>query len=1245
MTFMKGIFNKSNLKWISLSALLLLLLISAFAAPVLVDKKMWSVRLEEKLKETETLVADALDNKISRLASFNEKIKIKMPRLPEDNSFTENYFVFIFKEDSLIYWNKEADIEKPECGNLKLPYFFDEGLRVYLVYADTIVYNNNRYFIQTAEIFEQKYDLYGEESRVSFSDSLSIEAGTNITIDYKNTDVSVKDGRYRSFIFKSKDGNSLCKIIIENPSLDNEINNLKRTISTVQSLLIALCFFVSALILYVYVRRSNRITRFVFWTLAVGGGRILIYLLGIPSAYFHNALTDPSNFSSPFAFGLVRSPAEFLITAIAGTVIIVIGHKYFEEYYRNDEGAPKSRLSFIVALFVFTALFLLTLRGVGASIRSVVFDSSIRYFREFNLIPEPHILVMNLNILTLGFSAVLFSFVLLLSLYRLYPGNIKKDLYKLLAGLFLFLQLAGFLFDYFQTNPQGTPQIRISYILLFVITAYVILKNNPGHTTRFMLYSLAASVLVVNLLTYYNSELERESLKTTSLELTRNDENIYSFMVMQTLNQLTGDEELINEFGKKANAKAFLAWNRSLLYNENVQSFIRFYYYDGKPAGGYLTNKNLESLLPDVLIQTDTVMLMQSPSIFGEFRIIRGIVPLTKDKSIVGYAEAGVVYNRVNLDFASMPEFILKKRILISDVIDPNRLVVFYLNGDIFKSSSDKIKLDDDFIDELKENFEANPREEWAVAGIDGEEYLFYITEISGLIVGVGKEEKNISWKLSDFFKVFFIHVFIIFIIILILSVLNYKRTIRLFESYKARLIAGFIVVSVVPMLITSVYIKNLIETKNDELIKKRLEEYSTQIKNYLENYPGLIKSEALFEKAALDLSVDFTVFQKNKYFYSTQPYYYMTGLMPDLINYKAFSDIEGRNKNIIYLSGVFEGIPYSALYTKIAAGGGEYILEINDFFNYISLPLSDIELDVFMFGILSLSSILLVLLSTLLANQISQPIIKLTSATKSLSGGDLSIKIEGKYTGEIGELTKGFNMMVQRLKENQEELAMMERETAWKEMARQVAHEIKNPLTPIKLSVQQLIAAYRDKSPKFDAIFDKVTNTVINQIELLTNIASEFSNFARMPKLNITKIDLTKVIESVIDLFQSEKIDIKFGKPSGRIIVEGDEQHFTRTFVNLFRNSVQANAKNIYVDIKEFDDYFEVTVKDDGEGIKEEFKDKIFEEKFTTKKQGMGLGLKLSRRFIESIGGEIELAETSKEGAVFKIKLPKIKT
>ena len=120
-----------------------------------------------------------------------------------------------------------------------------------------------------------------------------------------------------------------------------------------------------------------------------------------------------------------------------------------------------------------------------------------------------------------------------------------------------------------------------------------------------------------------------------------------------------------------------------------------------------------------------------------------------------------------------------------------------------------------------------------------------------------------------------------------------------------------------------------------------------------------------------------------------------------------------------------------------------------------------------------------------------------------------------------------GFNQMTAELQKNQVEIAELESENAWKEMAKQVAHEIKNPLTPMKLSVQQLIIAYKDKSDKFEDIFSKVTKTLISQIETLTGIASEFSRFARMPSIRVEKVDLRDVIQESINLFAEEEMDI----------------------------------------------------------------------------------------------------------------------
>jgi len=293
------------------------------------------------------------------------------------------------------------------------------------------------------------------------------------------------------------------------------------------------------------------------------------------------------------------------------------------------------------------------------------------------------------------------------------------------------------------------------------------------------------------------------------------------------------------------------------------------------------------------------------------------------------------------------------------------------------------------------------------------------------------------------------------------------------------------------------------------------------------------------------------------------------------------------------------------------------------------------------MFGTLSLAVIMLIIFSTILAEQISAPIRKLTNATRSLGSGDLNIELPEIYSGEIAELTSGFNMMVKRLKKSQMEMAQLERETAWKEMAKQVAHEIKNPLTPMKLSVQQLVAAYKDKSPKFDAIFDKVTLTIITQIETLKNIASEFSNFARMPKLNIERVNLIGCVKEAINLFANENLQIKFEYDKDEIIINADYGHLNRTLINLFRNSVQASAKNILINISLENGMCSMKLIDDGKGIEKENVEKIFEENFTTKSGGMGLGLSMAKKFLENIGGNISIEKTSNEGTTFLITIP----
>jgi two-component system, NtrC family, nitrogen regulation sensor histidine kinase NtrY len=232
---------------------------------------------------------------------------------------------------------------------------------------------------------------------------------------------------------------------------------------------------------------------------------------------------------------------------------------------------------------------------------------------------------------------------------------------------------------------------------------------------------------------------------------------------------------------------------------------------------------------------------------------------------------------------------------------------------------------------------------------------------------------------------------------------------------------------------------------------------------------------------------------------------------------------------------------------------------------------------------------------------------------------------------------------MVTRIRKSQSDLARFERETAWKEMAKQVAHEIKNPLTPMKLSIQQLTTAYKDKSPKFDAIFERVTSTIISQVETLRNIASEFSNFARMPLLNIEKLNLITSIKEALNLFETEKQKIDFIYFNNVVNINADNDQLKRTIINIVRNSIQAGAGKIIIEVIAEDEICKLFINDDGKGIDPGILHRIFDQNFTTKNMGMGLGLSMSKKFIDNIGGKITVEKTSSDGTTFLIVLPVI--
>lgn len=253
--------------------------------------------------------------------------------------------------------------------------------------------------------------------------------------------------------------------------------------------------------------------------------------------------------------------------------------------------------------------------------------------------------------------------------------------------------------------------------------------------------------------------------------------------------------------------------------------------------------------------------------------------------------------------------------------------------------------------------------------------------------------------------------------------------------------------------------------------------------------------------------------------------------------------------------------------------------------------------------------------------------------------------KIELKGASEeVSVLVESYNSMIDELEESAVKLAKGEREQAWREMAKQVAHEIKNPLTPMRLSVQSFQRKFDPNDPNVLKKIDEYSKTLIQQIDTMSSIASAFSNFAKMPAQKNETLNVVEVVDLALDIFTEDYLSFKCDKKE--IIAKLDRTQLIRIITNLVKNAIQAisNIDNPKVDIKLYDDDNTVfiIVADNGHGVSDENKTRVFEPKFTTKTSGMGLGLPMIKNIIETYKGSITFTSVQGEGSIFKVTLPK---
>ncbi len=506
---------------------------------------------------------------------------------------------------------------------------------------------------------------------------------------------------------------------------------------------------------------------------------------------------------------------------------------------------------------------------------------------------------------------------------------------------------------------------------------------------------------------------------------------------------------------------------------------------------------------------------------------------------------------------------------------------------------------------------------------------------------------------LSATFSFLFLAGSALFLLVSILRILILKKENSLAIKIQHYVSLGVLLLFIPVAISAFVLAKEETEKQNIDGIKEKIQTVSSYLGNQLAAYDTLSAANKdytayLLRQASTLFKSDITLFNSNgEYYAAGLPKLFDEGIISKKINPLVYTnEITNDLQKEVYNENIGRLNFYSAYHTlsneskhTLAIINMPYFAKQNQIqaqlFNYLSA----------LFNIYVLSFMLISVAAALLSNWLTKPLQQLQTQIKKVTLQKTNEPINYSKADEIGLLISSYNNMLVMLQQSAEQLSKSEREGAWKEMARQVAHEIKNPLTPMKLSIQHVERLMLNQPEEAYKQGQKIIPVLLEQIDALAHIATEFSNFAQLPTPNFEKLNLISFIKNTLPLYQqNDKIEIKFMSEVEFADIDADKDQLLRVLNNLISNAIQSLQEGtkgeIIVALEKKQNAYIISVKDNGTGIHEDVKQNIFQPNFSTKSYGTGLGLAMCKRIIEQHNGEIWFESKPGKGTTFFFKL-----
>ena len=1000
--------------------------------------------------------------------------------------------------------------------------------------------------------------------------------------------------------------------------------------------MLAIIFTLIALVVYLLLlaKRKSNVIALLTLVACLITIRTATFQFKFPTEFFRLPIFNPNLFASNFIFPSLGDLAFNL------SLIFVL------VWFVSKTFVQQKKINTIVALLLLQIVVLIASYGLLALIQVLVLDSSIS-LDFFNIDTLTIYSLMSLSIISLA------CYIVYLCLFTLAAIVDRKFLFKhwKIACLMLLLML---IFIYlFSSNL-----FIVTFLSFGVI--FILFKSKFSDRNHFTVISILSIISLFVIQSVYLlsinielKEIQNRELLVAKLEIA--NDPIAEYLLDSILIKASKDRSITSLLTKAQPSRALIIEK----FNAN---YFNGYFSNYSRTGNiyFLNNKSdrenyaqLDSFIINNYELTSNQGLYFLTNNYGQLNYYAKI-KYTINNEIVwlvfainaNYFRGDNIYPelflegnlRINKDFSQYAYAIYKSNKLISQ------------KGDYpYKTKPNE------FLAKNKTSLVIN-----------GYNHLVYQPNQKVVIV-VSKAKISIVNYISFFAYVFLIFLLLFLLIYFIGILLNEqqvqftlsaisKRIQLLFKTRVQLSLLFTIIISITIMgVVTYQYISNLNSSQQQEILSKNLHAIQQVINKKIgkQNISKSVQQDDFtqaFHQVANLYQCDVNLYALNgDLLLSTRPMLINSGITANCMNPTAYISLSLDAQSEIITKEQIGNLNYLSAYTPIRNNNSEIIA-------YLNLPYfanaEDYNQKIALFITTIINSYVLIvflisIIAFFIAKSITAPLSLIQDELIKIKLGQKMKTINWDRNDEIGSLIKAYNKMILDLEESANKLAKSERESAWKEMAKQVAHEIKNPLTPMKLGLQLLERAHQAHDENFPEKFENFTKTFIQQIDNLTNIANEFANYAQMPNHKTEAVIIKEALWASLDLFKHLST-IKFvinDETKQHILVLGNKDNFISIFNNLFRNATQAvdqvEHPIIQLHLSISANKLLIKFEDNGIGIPEAIQSNIFEPSFTTKNSGMGLGLAIVKNNLLPIDGEIWFQSSPNKGTTFFVLLP----